>query len=503
MIECVIVKKIYKYIAWTFAAAALCFAVITLFQIVLSKPVVALNECNASFSLGRVKYADTPGVLSDWKIKFNPSGTHVQHDYMKIRLDFYPSESSKIYSSRYFFNEETGLYQLNPAICHFIKIPFYLDQTELEQYLKEEFNAGVVSEIDDILVQENSGHLLESYFKLFPEKLKCSDEKVPPIDESILSAAVNESLGGFIISGDQKGTSSNLPGPGSITAGAEAKNRAIGYSQGYTVINDDVKTSAAGSITYMEVYLAGEETVGMTAAMFYIVSGSTLHTTDNEYLGTCPVYTKTPFSGLDIDCSINGIIGLYTVDGNVAADTSGYGGSWYKSGDQTSPDTETTYSSDSDAELSIYGTGNESGNVSISNSPSSKGFGYLWINSIYWSNTGNATGFSGNLTDADAFFEITNDGSASIDVAAKCDDFSGGVSCNLTFGTPGLDEIRLSLFKEGDGTSDNLTLSTEDQEFITSLASSASISWEAKLETGSWSDTDQKTGTIYLTASAS
>lgn len=140
---------------------------------------------------------------------------------------------------------------------------------------------------------------------------------------------------------------------------------------------------------------------------------------------------------------------------------------------------------------------------SLANTPSNRAFGYLWINSVYWSNTGNSSGFSGNLTDSEAYFEITNDGSVPIDVAAKCSNFNGGVSCNLTFETPGLDEIRFSLFKEGDNTSENLTLSTEDQLFISSLASSASISWEAKLETGSWSDKDLKTATVVLTASES
>lgn len=136
----------------------------------------------------------------------------------------------------------------------------------------------------------------------------------------------------------------------------------------------------------------------------------------------------------------------------------------------------------------------------ITSTPSSFGFGVLQESSINWSN-GSTPSFP--LTSGDCYFYISNPGSISIDVTAKCTNFTGGVGWSLTSGSPGENTVRTSVFREGNGSGDGLILTTSEQSFTTALGASSSLYWDIKIETGTFTDGIQKSGTITFTAYAS
>ena len=131
-----------------------------------------------------------------------------------------------------------------------------------------------------------------------------------------------------------------------------------------------------------------------------------------------------------------------------------------------------------------------------------KAFGVIKVNSINWSKGSEP---SWPLTDGDALFYIYNNGTVNIDISANATNPAGGAGATLTSGTPGNDEIYVCLLKEGDNLSDNLTLTTAQQSWMTNIAASANVSWEIRLETGSTTENPPtgKTFHIYILVTAS
>ncbi len=130
----------------------------------------------------------------------------------------------------------------------------------------------------------------------------------------------------------------------------------------------------------------------------------------------------------------------------------------------------------------------------ISNLPASKDFGTVLENSDYWSSGAEP---SWPLTDGDAFFTVTNNGDQ-CSITFEAINFTGGNGWALTSGSPGSEEVRISVFIEDDGSGDGTALTTSPQELISGLTTD--VDWELKLETGTFTDSVQKTSTITLTA---
>ena len=135
------------------------------------------------------------------------------------------------------------------------------------------------------------------------------------------------------------------------------------------------------------------------------------------------------------------------------------------------------------------------GVADITNAPSSKAFGVVAESTTYWSNGSEPTWV---LVDGDAYFTITNNGDpCSITVVAT--NFTGGVGWALTSGTPGENTVRLTAFKEGDGSGDGKILTTSPHAFIAGLVTN--IDWELKMETpSSHTDGAEKTTIVTLAA---
>lgn len=147
--------------------------------------------------------------------------------------------------------------------------------------------------------------------------------------------------------------------------------------------------------------------------------------------------------------------------------------------------------------ISFTATGTEVGSVlAISNTPSTKDFNFVDPSTSYWSK-GSTPSFP--LDDAECYFTITNDGdTASMTISAT--NFSGGVGWVLS-STAGADIVVLKAGISGDANEGAMvTLNDSEQAFISGLAESATKKWELKLETGTFSDGELKTGTITITA---
>jgi hypothetical protein len=137
----------------------------------------------------------------------------------------------------------------------------------------------------------------------------------------------------------------------------------------------------------------------------------------------------------------------------------------------------------------------------IENTPSEIDFGSVAENSFYWSN-GSAPTFP--LDNSECLFEVTNNSTCPLKILIRATDFSGGTPGWALGDTPGPDTVTLKVGKVGDEEVDLKTLANTDQDFITSLNPATSLRWELKMETPtSFSNTDQKTATITLTATSS
>ena len=147
-----------------------------------------------------------------------------------------------------------------------------------------------------------------------------------------------------------------------------------------------------------------------------------------------------------------------------------------------------------------FEAGGAAGSPDISNTPSTKSFGVVAASSTYWSDGAEP---SWPLVDGDAYFTVTNNSGAAVDIDIKATNFTGGDGWTITASSPGSNTVRLTVFEEGDGSGDGLVLTTGDQAFIVSLADSGDKDWELKLETGTFTDGALKTSTITMTAALS
>jgi len=135
----------------------------------------------------------------------------------------------------------------------------------------------------------------------------------------------------------------------------------------------------------------------------------------------------------------------------------------------------------------------------ISNTPASKDFGTVTTDTDYWA-YGGTTAPSFPLSSGECFFTVTNYSSDAVDISISATNFIGGAGWALA-GSPGAGIVTLKAGKSGDNDeADMVTLTTGDKAFISGLAISESKAWELKLETGTFTDSAQKTSIITLTA---
>ena len=147
--------------------------------------------------------------------KFNPTGTHIHNGFLKARIDLYPEPTDKTYAMHHVqvpvipLEGFTGkldkmgspvdqnaytvwldglpkVWQLNPALCHFITIKADTTPLQLVQMVKELFDKTTLSQLDDLLSQPIIN--LSGVTKL---KTQAITEKVASADIGALNARLS------------------------------------------------------------------------------------------------------------------------------------------------------------------------------------------------------------------------------------------------------------------------------------------------------------------------
>lgn len=319
------------------------------------------------------------------KIVFNPTGTHIKDGYLKIRLDFYPTEDDKTYNSSYvqvpnmssenytgevdkkglplsredydnWLDSLPKIWVLNSCLSHFLIVNENVTEKELDDFVLNTFQSDVTTTIDNALTKENSLHLINAYMK---DKTVLSYDKIVS-EKNIVINNVNNRLDGYYRGDDGTGSINNI-NPESITVGQAAIDRGSSEANQRTLFNDTLQTNADGTITSIEVWFA-VTAPDSRAGMVYNTSENDFTCRDNEEIGSITSGSKQTFSGLNMDTLTDDYLALYyDWDGAIDVAWSGGDGTWSDVGDNLDVDEGATYSFNNGSTYSLYGAGEETG----------------------------------------------------------------------------------------------------------------------------------------------
>ncbi len=137
-----------------------------------------------------------------------------------------------------------------------------------------------------------------------------------------------------------------------INIGSPAINRGSYTSSGYTLVDKAVPADGSGTITSVEIYVAGAM-LNAEVATFYIVSGNNLSTRDNETIGSIAEgYSQHE---VDLEVEEGDYIGIFYTDGYIDRDNFGIG-NWFFGTDKI-PCINQPFGVDTDRTISLRGTG--------------------------------------------------------------------------------------------------------------------------------------------------
>lgn len=135
----------------------------------------------------------------------------------------------------------------------------------------------------------------------------------------------------------------------------------------------------------------------------------------------------------------------------------------------------------------------------ITNEPDNENLGIVLDGHTYYA-YGSAP--SNPVQNGECTFTISNSGD-SCDIDMKITDFTGGTTWNIVSGSPSTNEVRVTAYYSGQDPASGLVLANTDAEFYDGLASSSSIKWDFKFETGDLAnENEQHSATITVTAVA-
>lgn len=300
-------------------------------------------------------------------LKLNTTGTHTHKGLLKLRVDVYPSIGDATYSMHHVPDIPEGATdeqvndpswvsalpkKLNPALCHFFTVPEDFSLEDVEEYLRNLFDPDTWATLDNYLAVPNSMHYVSPYMK---GKEPLSRDKIVTRDIGDLIESSNTKLASVKeIELTDSGNTEPIT-PESIDIGNEAIDRSTNaFIYYYTILVLDNPANASGTLDTIQIF-PKIDVDSLKAATFY---GSNPYSTrDYEACGDAAGGSTVTFSGLDIDVEAGDYLGGKSSSGRVEADTGGSGA--YKYGDQI-PCTDVTFTS-CNWEISLYGTGTESG----------------------------------------------------------------------------------------------------------------------------------------------
>jgi len=307
------------------------------------------------------------------KISFNPSGTHIDKESLRVRLDLIPDIGDLSYPIHHInaptevcpyeigtkqFNEWVKTvpreWRTNPCLNIFIRIGEMTNLNDLLAFLAQRYTPDKVATLDTIQSYTDNIRLLVPFMA---DKTVLTDQRVKTKDYADLIASVNQRFTGLYLP-LSKGIS-EIIAPGSITIGSDVIGRA--NAQSSITIVEGVAASAAGTITTVSIWFDinfGNAT-GVEIATFIIVSGNNLSTDDVLAWGNVNAGSKQDSTGLTWDVTTGHYIGEYFTGTARVETTLGSGSCWYKTGDNI-PCTNAAFSTAAQIQ-SCGGVGTEAG----------------------------------------------------------------------------------------------------------------------------------------------
>ena len=374
----------------------------------------------------------------DYDIVFNPTGTHFSKEILvgdpshletkgqlKIRLDFYPKEGTKAFEQQYVYMPVEPIpaypgkvdaegnpidlkeyelwydslpkeWRLNPALCLFVKIDSLTTVADLESYISNTFTPEMISTIDDIIILEDSAHLITPLLK---DKTTITSAISIGDKENIIDDT-NTKFEDFFVSGEGN-VSPLIVLHESLDVGIDATDRASAVlinSDSY--INKDNPVNDDGVIESVEIWLnAGTTTV--TYVGMVTMDGNDATTRDYEDVGAVASGSKQTFNGLDIDCVSGDYIGISgDSPGSIERDFATGDGYWYNLEVELTNLSSTAMTFSSPRCISLYGTGTESAG---NNPPTVTSVSSASVEETTANLTGNITATGGENPDTRGF----------------------------------------------------------------------------------------------------
>jgi hypothetical protein len=209
-------------------------------------------------------------------------------------------------------------------------------------------------------------------------------------------------------------TDLNIGDKGTIDIGAAATNRDGYYSGDTTYVGLANPANADGSLDTYKVWANASMTLFKPGA-FYLISGTTYKCRDSEAIGNVTSGSEQTFTGLTIDVITGDYAGCYFYEGRIERDYSGGSGLYRYYGDSADPDDQVAYDLLSSViDMSLYGTGTESGGAEITNTPDTWSIGTIDVNTA--------------VCTAIDHFTIENTGTGAVDITIQGTDLDNGGS---------------------------------------------------------------------------
>lgn len=331
------------------------------------------------------------------RIVFEPSGTQVQNDVLKARLDLYPDVGEKSYAQHYVsvpvfppggypgaVNPDGSpksqkaydtwlaglpiIWQLNPSLCLFVSVGQDISKTLLNQWIGDTLKADVLATIDEAMIQANAAHLISAYLR---GKTVLSAAKTTTFDEAI-KTLVNARLAGLSLGGQPGGIVQDIQ-PQSIDVGTVPANfnaTATLYAAANIRTNVEVANpaNATGNIDTVQAWWAIGGATAVRVGMFQNTSGNTLKCNAAVSIGAVTAGSSQTYAGLTMAVNTGEYIGCdnnNTTNCSIKANTSAGSGWWsYFGARLVSVNSTADFGAPTaNYKLALYGTGTEPGTI--------------------------------------------------------------------------------------------------------------------------------------------
>lgn len=398
-----------------------------------------------SIGLGTSKYAAAQPVSTNGMAyaQVNKSGCHVHNGNCQIRLDFYLEPEDVRYYDRYLYLvDETSPEYLAGYPGEVDKDGNPVDQAEYDKwweglprvwvntpfhshfvYLPADFTEDDIKAQIDIhlgnfyqafqdgwdAVQGGMRHGWDTKTRTRPTDYSKVETSVEYDARVAACEATLSSLTEFQHKPEGETQGEIFPATEIDIGSAALPRAAYQDSDRYTLVDAVNPANDTGVIDYCEIY-ANVANSDDTWVGTFSASGNVLTCRDSVSLGDITAGSKQTFSSLDIDVVSGDYFGMHDKTGSSRIEADIVVSSvWRYEGECIDASDSQTFSLET-YQISLYGTGETAGEPSISNTPGSKAFGILAVNTT--SNT------------SIDYFTITNNGTGAVDVTIQGTDLT-------------------------------------------------------------------------------